>query len=374
MAKITLMHLRDSRGIYGADRAVLTLAKHIDRDRFDFVLLCLRSPDGLSDRLIGAARKSGIPVEVLPVRRRLDLPAIRRLRRLLKAYAVSILHAHDFKTTFYALLASANLGISRVATAHGTTRDSLRMKAYLFLDERLVYRFFDRIVAVAHQVSDDLKRTGVGPDKIEVIPNGIDLAGVGSAASPADRNGPVFGVIGRLYPDKGHRFFLRAFRNVVREHPAAKALIVGGGPLEQELERQIRDLGLKEHVTLCGPRLDMTEVYRQLDCVVMPSLREGLPYVLLEALTAGVPVIATTVGDIPRLIRHGQTGFLVPPGSGDALEISMRRILTHPSEAREMARNGTRLVAKEYSATRMVRQTERLYESLLKPCAESQGS
>jgi glycosyltransferase involved in cell wall biosynthesis len=381
MEKITVVHMKDSRGLYGAERAILTLAKHIDKAQFDFVLLCLQSPDGLAKDLIREAKQLGIALEIVNVKGRLDIPAIGYIRRILKHHDVSILHTHDFKTTFYALLASLNLGIKRVVTAHGSTRDSWLMKAYLFLDEHIVYRFFDRIVAVAEHEAALIRGKGVAARKVEVIPNAIDLITAARETSahascplPAtDGRHNVCGVIGRLFPDKGHRFFLEAFEHVVQRHPAARAHIVGGGPLDDVLGREVRDRKLERHVCLCGVRSDMPEVYSELGFVVIPSLREGLPYVLLEALAHRVPVLATAVGDIPRLIKHGKTGFLAPPGDARALETYMLRLLHEPEEARVMAEAGYRLVVEQYPARRMVDATERLYTSLKRKAMGDNG-
>jgi len=373
MDRINVLHIRDSRGIYGAERVILTLAKHLNPTRFRVLLLCFEGKDGLASRLIRTARRLDLAVETVKVNGRLDPSAIRQIREILKAHSVSIVHAHDFKGTFYALLASANLGIKRVVTAHGSTRDSLLMKAYLFLDEHVVYRFFDKIIAVAEYVREDLKRKGLNAQRIEVIPNAVDPSLLdldGKDPSPAavpcpSKGAKVFGVIGRLFPDKGHEFFLEAFRRVVDTDPSAQALIVGGGPLKDHLTDRIRTLALEHHVHLCGVQSDMKSIYDQLDFLVIPSLREGLPYVLLEALACKVPVLATAVGDIPRLVEHGHTGFLVPPADAAALARYMRRLLIDPEEASRMADNGSRLVRERYSATRMAAQTERLYETLL---------
>ncbi len=373
MNRIRVLHLRDSPGIYGAERAILTLARHVPRDRFEIILLCLcYGEESETPVLIDEARRLGIRAETVNVKGRLDLHAIRDIRAFLKNQSVAILHTHDFKTTFYAWLASFNLGVRRVVTAHGSTRDSLLMRAYLFLDEWVVYRFFDRIIAVGQSVAGDLLRKGNRPETLSVIPNGIDPPS--SKSADVDRrvgdyfnstNTRVFGVIGRLFPDKGHRFFLDAFQKIVQECPGARALIVGNGPLHGELTRRIEELGLGGKVVLCGARLDIQEIYRQIDFVVIPSLTEGLPYVLLEALAHGIPVLATAVGDIPHVIRHGETGFLVPAGDTRALETHMTQLLTDVDGAARMARNGQCLVTEHYSAARMSEQTQRLYESLI---------
>ncbi|MGH7644473.1 MAG: glycosyltransferase family 4 protein, partial [Gemmatimonadales bacterium] len=309
--RIRVLHIKDSRGLWGAERVILTLARSLDPARFELVLLCLRG-DAASDALIAAARTQGMDVEIVPVRGRLDWGAVRAVRRLVARRRVDIVHAHDFKSSFYALSATTGLGMRRVVTAHGSTRDSRLMRAYLFLDEKLVYRAYHRVVAVADNEATLLRQRGVPARKIEVIANAIALP----PESQAPRTGrpDVFGVVGRLYPDKGHRFFLEAFMAVARQHQTARARIVGGGPLAESLAREVEARGLAGRVSLDGVAEDMPRVYRELGAVVIPSLREGLPYVLLEAFAHQVPVLATAVGDIPRLVEHGRTGLLAQPG------------------------------------------------------------
>ena len=134
----------------------------------------------------------------------------------------------------------------------------------------------------------------------------------------------------------------------------------------EEIQSEIQRLGLEESVELCGVRDDMPAVYRQIDCIVIPSLREGLPYVLLEAMANKIPVVASRVGDIPRLIRHGETGYLVPPENVDELQKHMTMVLESPDLSTKLAESGYRLVREGFSATRMVNEVEEVYESLMK--------
>lgn len=218
--KINVMHIRDSGGMYGAERVILTLAAHLDTQRFNATLLCMKGDDGGSDLLIQRAQEIGIRVVALDVKGKLDLRAMVRLRAILRENAVDIIHSHDFKSDFYALLSSMGLGIKRVATAHGSTRDSLLMRAYLLFDEKVIYRFYDKIIAVSKELCGQLSRGRKGKTTIEFIQNGLDetLPSTSSenrepqeqtmASTP--KTGKVFGVVGRLYPDKGHRYFLEA--------------------------------------------------------------------------------------------------------------------------------------------------------------------
>jgi len=371
--KIIVAHIRDSSGVYGAERVILALGKNPDKTRFSIMILCLRNEKEKSENLILEAKRLGIDVTPVDVRGRIDFNGIMKVRSILREKNVKILHCHDFKSNFYGLLASINLDIKRVVTMHGSTRDSFLKKVYLFLDEMFVYRFFNKIIAVSWDISKQLKKKGIKSRKIQVIQNGLDFHAMGPGVSKSIFETPlnipdgdkVIGVIGRLYPDKGHRYFLDAFSRVCRTYPCTKALIVGEGPLKNDIKKKIIDLSVEENVILSGFRSDMEYIYSRIDLLVIPSLREGLPYVLLEAMGSKVPVLATAVGDIPLLVENGVTGYLVSAGESEGLEKGMMDLLSNPIKAKEMAERGYRVVLEKFSAERMVRNTETLYMSLV---------
>jgi len=373
LRNVRVAHIRDSCGMYGAERVILTLARHISRQEFDVTVIALQGPEGKSEKFTRNAAAMGIDVQPVSVRGRLDFKALLEVRKILRERSIRILHCHDFKSNFYGLVASIGLPIARLVTAHGSTRDSFLKRAYLFLDEKVSYHFFDRIIAVSDRLRGELEQKGVSRRKIEVIPNAIDLSLMVSA-----RNGSgdpeskrrvgerfVFGVIGRLYPDKGHRFFLEAFARLAKDYPFVTAKIVGDGPDKIEISQLVTRLGLSGEVDLCGEREDMDVVYHVLDAVVIPSLREGLPYVLLESMALKIPVISTAVGDIPTLIRDGETGWLVPQGDTDAIERGMRELIASPEKARQMAERGCEAVNRQCSPRTMIERLESVYRQAI---------
>ena len=375
MRPIPVLHIKDSSGLFGSERVILTIARNLDRERFDFHLLCMRRPDRRSEALIGQAERLGVRVIPVPTRRRLQVGALVALRRLLKEQRYAILHTHDYKSDIYGLLSSIGLPVRRVLTSHGSTRDSLRKRAYLALDEHGVYPFYDRVIAVSQDLGRHLRQSRFG-GRVATIQNGFDfdLFREMAPAEPEVRrrlaalkaqDGFVFGVVGRLFPDKGHIYFLEAFQRLKPIFPRIKALFVGEGPYRGRLDDLIRSRGLGKDVTLCGFVGDMPAIYSGIDCLVMPSLTEGLPYTLLEAMSGGVPVVASAVGDIPCLVKHGETGMLAPPADPAALEICMAEVLRDPEKARAMARKGAELVHERFSARRMTAQLEKMYTDLM---------
>jgi glycosyltransferase involved in cell wall biosynthesis len=370
MKPTNILHIRDSSGIYGSERVILTLGSHINKAQFNFSLLCLRRQNGKSDPIISLAKKKSIDVSTVDVEGKLDIKAIFKIRKLIKEKNISIIHSHDFKSNFYGLAASVNLGIVRIVSAHGSTRDSLMKQLYLFMDEWIVYRFFDRIIAVSYRLYLDLIKKH-NKDKVIVIQNGLDInlleyhGDSKETPLPINIDKAVFAVIGRLYPDKGHAYFLEALSIVYKINSNIIGFIIGDGPEKSHIENMILEMGLNNIVHLCGVRHDMSYVYRNVDCLVIPSLTEGLPYVLLEAMAMGLPVLATSVGDIPLLIRNGETGYLVPSGNAQDLANCMNDFLDNRQKAKDLGSKGQTLVNEYYSADKMVRQTQELYQTLL---------
>lgn len=372
MHKVNVLHLRDSNGIYGAERVVLTLGSNIDTSKYNFILLCMRRSDGRSEELIQAAKKFNIKVLTVDIDSRFSIAGILKIRYLLKRHNIRIIHTHDFKSDFYALFASFFLGIRRIATVHGSTRDSLKIRLYLYLSERIIYRYYHKVLAVSQQLVGWLTKCGVDESKIVVIQNGIDpnLIKVMSGENiKLDLSLPpqshIFGIIGRLFPDKGHLYFIEAFKQVLKVHSNIRAVVVGEGPYGKEIMNKIQDLGLQKEILILGFQKNMRAVYNTIDTIVIPSLREGLPYVLLESMTFKIPVLATAVGDVPLLIKNEQTGILIPPGNGKALEKSMLTMLAHPDHYRQLAENGYQQVMERFSHKRMLQKTEVLYQELI---------
>ena len=369
--KIHVLHLRDSSGIYGAERVILTLGRNIDQRRFKFSLLCMSRSDASNRELIAAAHSLGIKVNQIGVEGRLNLRSVVGIRGFLKRNKVDIIHTHDFKSDFYGFMATVFLPIRRIATAHGSTRDSRIKRIYLFLAEKIFYRYFDKILAV----SDDLKKFLIGRKvpypKIEMIRNGFDFHVLANDTTPDNleldfdpSDYRVFGIVGRLFPDKGHDFFLEAFKSVKEIHINIKALIIGDGPAREFIVNKIKKLGLDNDVYMLGFRNDIKKYYQVLDYLVMPSVREGLPYTLLEAMYLKIPVLATQVGDIPLVIENNKTGILIPPGNSSALSQAMSEMLSDSGKCLRFADQGYKRVNQFFSGEEMTRKTELLYEKL----------
>jgi glycosyltransferase involved in cell wall biosynthesis len=230
--------------------------------------------------------------------------------------------------------------------------------------------FAYRVVGVSDHTSANLEKYEKIPTaKIETIPNGID----GSAFDiPVDRDAKrrelgipgdamIIGIAARLSPPKGVTHILRALPDIVARVPRVALIVAGEGPLEQDLRAETARLGLGDHVKFVGPRADMPELLKLFDLYVLPSVSEGLPMVLLEAMAAGCPIVATSVGGVPSAIEDGVNGLLVPPQNPAMLARAVVLALGDAALRRRLALAGKQAFAARFSAETMTRRYERLY-------------
>ena len=213
-----------------------------------------------------------------------------------------------------------------------------------------------------------------GPDKIFTIRNGVDLDLFGRPGSKEALCGDLgvaagstlIATVGRLVEAKGHRYLIDAARQVVSHFPDAHFLIVGDGELRPELEGQAAILGVADHVHFLGTRKEVAGLLTASDLFVLPSLWEGLPVALLEAMAAAKPIVATAVAGTDETIIPGQTGLLVPPGDSLVLAVSISRLLREPAKATAMGQAARRHIERCFSAERNAAEHLGLYRRLLK--------
>lgn len=362
---VRLLLVTDSLEVGGAERHVVDLAVALHQKGFEVVVACSASGP-LAQPLLGA----GVPVKPLldrKVKRRVSLTYALRLRRLMKGARFDLVHAHVYASGAAAALASLGSGVPLVLTEH---TEALWQGRRARTVSRFVYARARHIIVVSNAIRRRLvKRDGVPPNLITVVPNAVSAVACTAAAPqglPAELGeGPLVGVIARLQPEKGLDHFLKAAARVAALVPEARFIVVGDGPLRGELEALARRIGVGESVCFLGFRADAREVTGLLDVLVVPSLTEGSPLVVLEAMAAGVPVVASDVGGIPDQIRHEREGLLVPPGDPKALEVALLCLLRDPAYARVLGEEGRRRAHSEFGHGRMVRRIEEVYLEIL---------
>jgi glycosyltransferase involved in cell wall biosynthesis len=301
----------------------------------------------------------------------------------LRQEAVGVIHGHGYKSNIYGQLSSVGQNIGRIATCHNWLGDDAKMRLYARLDGWLVRRF-DRVIGVSESVVEEILRQGVERGKVLRIENGIDLARYGNGTGVGgeglkrefgiDPGWKVIGTVGRLSEEKGHRCFLEAAERVLESYGKLVFLIVGDGPLRRPLEERASRIGRRgsgekglgnARFIFTGIRHDMPAVYSAMDMFVLPSLTEGLPMALLEAMASGRPAVATRVGAVPTVIQDGYTGLLVEVEEVGELAEAMVRLLRNREEAREFAERAQRGIEERFSSKTMVDKYIGVYEDVL---------
>src|SRR5881296_2532217 len=315
-------------------------------------------------RIVAEARTAGVDAVALPMRNAVALGALLALRRLMKALAVDLVHTHSSTDSWSGALAAKSLRLPVVRSRHVS----------IAIRSALVYRLADRIVTSGEAVRAIVVRAGIAPERFVAIPPGVDTARFHPAVSGKTvrdelRLGagePLVGLVANIRGSKGHNVFLEAAREILRQAPLTRFLIVGDGVGYDEVRRRVSDLGLAEHATMTGFRRDIPEVMAALDVLVLPSIRsEATSQVIPQALAVGTPVVATTVGGSPELVRDGETGRLVPPADPHALAGAVLEILGDPARARAMGRAGQAAVAAGLTLDASMTRTTAVYRALL---------
>jgi glycosyltransferase involved in cell wall biosynthesis len=349
----------------GAERAMVRLVKGLDRSRWEPAVFCLAGRGDLADELQSAR----ITVECLGARHWSNIGAVLRLARGLHRFQPAVVQTFLFHANLAGRTAARLAGVGKVVA--GIRVAEKRSRVPLWLD-RWTNRLVAKNVCVSQAVANfSISHAGIPSEKVVVIPNGVDVRRF-AEARPADLQpfgippeSPVLLTVGRLDPQKGLADLIEAAAIVAPKFPAAHFLLVGEGPERGAIERLIREKGLADRVHLAGWRPDVPELLAAGSVLILPSHWEGMPNVILEAMAAGLPVAATQVEGTSELVVEGQTGFLVPVKSPQALADAISKMLAVPAFAKALGASGRERVTAEFSWERMVARYESLYESLI---------
>ena len=361
-----VLHLHSGAGLYGAEYVLLGLIPELAQQGIDSTLLCLDNHLMHEQPLYERACALNIPARRLPCRHRFDFATLRALRGILGEHPGALLHVHGYKAAFYAWLARSGGQPAVMATLHGHFSDSRSLRLYHALELWLM-RGFQRVCMVAADMQPLLERAGIPGCNLSLIENGVDTARFRPDVAPLSRSEHgipehafVFGSAIRLSEQKHPLGLLDAFAELLKQAPHCWLVLAGDGPLRAAMQTRTCELGIDGRVRLLGARHDLESFYPMLDCFVLPSLYEGLPLALLEAMAAALPIVSTAVGQVPGVLT-GLPATLVPPGDVEALAAAMHAALgagrvRHP-ELRQR-------VIERYSVARMARDYAALYRSL----------
>ena len=372
--KIKVCHVAPGDLWAGAEVQLAHLLSSLARVSDIQISAILFNEGRLASELMGL----GVKTQVIPESRHNPLSIAKQLSDYFREYPVDILHTHKYKDNVLGALSSVYRGIRyRVRTIHGFPEPHVGLQAvkanfYHVVDNAVNRWLVDHILAVSLDLRSQLiKRFGV--KKVTCIHNAIDvqkMRGSGYAAElrkALKLGGQEFliGTMGRLMPVKGLESFLKAARIIHRQRPSVKFIIAGDGPLKGPLQALAHEYGVDKDVLFLGNRNDSHEILELLDIFVLPSLSEGIPMVLLEALALARPVVASRVGGIPEVIEHGISGLLVTPEREEDLAQSCLALMDDYDWARRLGVAGRKQVEERFSARFMAEQVAEVYRRLV---------
>jgi glycosyltransferase involved in cell wall biosynthesis len=358
-----VLHVETGRQLYGGPQQLLYLLTGLRDEGVDQVLVC---PE---DAAIGeVAAGEGIKVRTLVYAGEHDLRLVFRLARILREEGSGLLHVHGRRgADTWGGFAAARAGIPAILSRR-VDNPLHRWQA------ALLARTFARIVAISSAIADELVIAGISGEQIVRIPDSVDAPAF--AREPdcnrfrrifdLDDEAVVAGNVAQLIERKGHAYLLQAMASIKDRHPKLKLLVFGQGPLEDDLRRQVAELGLESMVTLAGFRNDLDDYLGCLDMVIHPALAEGMGVAVLKAGAAGVAVAAFAAGGVREAVINEETGLLVPAGDTEALAAAIARLANDPGLRDRLGTRARAHVAEHFSVDAMVKAHLALYASVSK--------
>lgn len=325
-----------------------------------------------SSQFVSAVADAGVDVDVIAERFRFDPRVITSLSRLVERRVPDIIQTHNVKSHFLLRRSCLWRRHPWIAFHHGYTTTDLKMRAYNHLD-RWSLRAAARVVTMNEEFAHQLAQSGVPAERIRVVHNSIDAERVQDVDDETARalrqtlklsaNDRVVLVVGRLSREKGHTDLVIAFNHLLRANPdlSARLVVVGSGPEQSRVEETARSLGIAGRITFTGQVKDVRPYYSIADVLAIPSHSEGSPNMLLEAMAAGVPAVATSVGGVPEIVTHNESALLVNARDPRAMAESIARVMIDKKLAYEITRNARDLVMTQYSPESRLRALAEIY-------------
>ena len=356
----------------GGERGFLQLVSRL-RHRFDFFVAAM--PGGPFQQQI---EEMGIPFVPLDVSRRISIKPIGQMRDFVRGNNIDIIHSQGARVDFFARIAGRMANTPHVLSTvqmpiEGFDVGPLRKKLYLLMD-RLSGIFVERFIVV----SEALKRLFIEGRRIPAqrvvrIYNGIELDFYQPNANQGDLRSkwdipsrvPLIGAVGRMVWQKGFEFFLRAIPEIMESYPDTRFLLVGDGPLRTKLENLAQQLNIDDSITFTGFQSDIRQILSAIDVLVVPSILEGLPMIILEGMAMAKPIVSTHIDGITEQISDEKEGILVPMRTSKDLAKAVSRLIHDRELAIRLGKAARRRVKNHFTVEQMIRETESVYLSLI---------
>ncbi|MBD3256980.1 glycosyltransferase [candidate division GN15 bacterium] len=364
---MNILHLRASN-FYGGPERQLHFHARLAKESPYRVLVGSFTESGERPEFLGVIADDGIPTHTFQVASAYDTRAVSDIRTYCREQQVDILCTHDYRTTMLGYLAARRMGTRWIAFSRGFTQDNLKVRLYHALDKFFI-RFANHVVAVSESQKVRLKRLYVRERIISVAHNAIDPASF-DQIPPIDlrerfRFHPDTTVCisgGRFSREKGQRYLVDAAIIALKTHPHLRFVLFGDGPDYEAVKATVEKAGVGERIVCPGFERAFLGCIKTADMLINPSLSEGLPNIVLEAMALDTPVVATNVGGLPELVTHEQSGLLVPPADPESLAAAIIQTADNTGATAEMVRQARRTVDERFSFQAQFDTLSKLYE------------
>ena len=367
----------------GAERVNLNFLKNVDRNRFQIAPIILIRPWEEDNFFIQELKKINYPIYKVPVaiRPRIEgkdyfrvIRCYRIIHSILKNNSFDLVHTHGYFADIIGIPVAKKLGIPNISTYHGFITDGRKLGIYNILNH-LVLKLSNNIIAVSEEIRNILIKKGIKRKKIKVILNAVPINSNNKILAQyrkekrkflnVNEKEFVIGYIGRLSEEKGIKYLLEAISILNLDIPV-KALIIGEGPQRKDLEDLVKERGIEEKVIFTGFQKDTENWLSVLDVFVLPSLTEGTPMALLEAMACGVPVVASAVGGVPKLIESGKDGILIQPARSEEIKNAIGMLYKNNSLRNRLSNEAQRTIKSKYNIKDWIRKIEDEYLKICK--------
>lgn len=359
----------------GPDKTILLSASHFEDSPYWLAAAYMHPPNDEGFTVVRArAAQYNAPLISIPDRGPTDTSVLRQMLDVCRHYNVRIWHGHDYKSNMLGLMLRPFFPMKLVTTVHGWVKHTMRTPLYYAVD-RMCLPYYHHVICVSQDLRDRAVKSGVPEQRCTLIRNAIDTEMYHRQFQPdkalvrqdmkVPRDRVVIGAAGRLSPEKGFADLICAVGDIVGEGKDVELWIIGEGEEHANLQKLIVHLKLEDRVRLLGFRIDMVELYHAMDLFVLSSLREGLPNVVLEAMSMQVPVVATRVAEIPGMIDHGETGLLCPIGDPEQLTANIRDAVSNAALRWRLAHNARRMIEQQFTFKNRMNQVRAIYDAVI---------
>ena len=359
----------------GPDKTLLNSPRFFEPLGYRMICAYLHPPDDPGFEVIRAnAARYNAPLISIPDRGPWDWRVITELLALCRGEKVAVWHGHDYKTNALGLLLKRFYKMRLVTTVHGWVQHTARTPLYYKIDQRCLPHY-ERVICVSHDLFETCLECGVPVKNLVLVENAIDAEDYRRTRSVLEAKTALgfpqsrflIGAVGRLSDEKGFDLLIRSLGELAKMGEDVQLVILGEGGERANLEKLVAQLGLQDRVTLPGWQTDVRGYFEAMDAFALSSHREGLPNVLLEAMALEVPVVATRVNGVPRLVQDGRNGFLVEPGNVEALTTALLGLVRNEGLQELFRAAGRKTVEGRYSFPARIQKLKQIYDELLSP-------